>query len=104
VLNPDHLRNQIEGAVVQGLGGALFEAIEFDQGRITNASFGEYRLPRFRDTPVLETVLVDRPDLAPIGAGETPIVAIAPAVAAAIFQATGIRPRSLPMSSSGVNV
>jgi isoquinoline 1-oxidoreductase len=102
VLNPDHLKNQIEGAVVQGLGGALFEEIEFDSGKIRNAAFSAYRVPRFSDTPELETVLVDRKDMAPIGAGETPIIAIAPAVAAAIFQATGTRPRSLPMSASGV--
>jgi isoquinoline 1-oxidoreductase len=104
VLNPDHLQNQIEGAVVQGLGGALFEAIEFGDGKIKNAAFSAYRVPRFADTPQLETVLLDRPDLAPIGAGETPIVGIAPAVAAAIFHATGTRPRSLPMSASGVQV
>jgi len=104
VLNPDHLKNQIEGAVIQGIGGALFEEIEFDKGQIKNAMFSAYRVPRFRDTPQLEPVLVNRPDLAPIGAGETPIIAIAPAVAAAIFQATGIRPRSLPMASSGVKV
>lgn len=104
ILHPDHLRNQIEGAVVQGLGGALFEAIEFSDGVIRNASFSEYRVPRFADLPVLETVLVRRDDLPAVGAGETPIVAIAPALAAAIFQATGIRPRSLPMAASGVPV
>jgi isoquinoline 1-oxidoreductase len=53
---------------------------------------------------VLETVLLDRKDLTPIGAGETPIIAVAPAVANAIFQATGLRARSLPMSASGVKV
>lgn len=104
ILHPDHLRNQIEGAVVQGLGGALFEQIEFAGGVIQNASFSEYRVPRFADTPILETVLVRRDDLPAVGAGETPIVAIAPAVAAAIFQATGIRPRTLPMAASGVPV
>jgi nicotinate dehydrogenase subunit B len=104
VLHPNNLINQIEGCVIQGLGGALFEEIEFERGQIRNARFSDYRVPRFRDTPQLETVLVHRPDLAPIGAGETPIIAIAPAVAAAIFQNTGIRPRSLPMSSSGVKV
>lgn len=104
ILHPDHLRNQIEGAVVQGLGGALFEAVEFADGLIQNASFSEYRVPRFADLPVLETVLVRRDDLPAVGAGETPIVAIAPALAAAIFQATGIHPRSLPMAASGVRV
>jgi isoquinoline 1-oxidoreductase len=104
VLNPDNLKNQIEGAVVQGLGGALFEAIEFEGGEIQNAAFSAYRVPRFADTPQIETVLVNRPDLAPLGAGETPIIAVAPALAGAIFQATGLRARSLPMSASGVKV
>ncbi len=104
ILHPDNLKNQVEGAVLQGLGGALFEAIEFENGKIKNAAFSAYRLPRFSDTPELETVLLNRPDLPPIGAGETPIVCIAPAVAAAIFQATSVRPRSLPMSASGVKV
>jgi isoquinoline 1-oxidoreductase len=104
VLHPEHLKNQIEGAVVQGIGGALFEQIRFDGGRIENASFSEYRVPRFRDTPRLETVLVNRPDLAPLGAGETPIIAIAPAIAAGVFQITGTRARSLPLASSGIKV
>jgi isoquinoline 1-oxidoreductase len=104
VVNPDHLKNQIEGAVVMGLGGALFERIEFDNGKVLNPKFSEYRLPRFRDAPVLETVLVNRKDLPSAGAGETPIVAIAPAVGNAIFQATGARLRSMPMVPDGMKV
>jgi isoquinoline 1-oxidoreductase len=102
VLNPDHLKNQVEGAVVMGLGGALFEAIRFDQGKILNPRFSDYRVPRFADTPALETVLLDRKDLPSAGAGETPIVAVAPAVGNAIFAATGIRLRSLPMVPNGL--
>src|SRR5205823_4933204 len=78
ILNPDHLKNQIEGAVVMGLGGALFEHIDFADGKILNANFADYRLPRFRDAPALETVLINRPDLASEGAGETPIIGLAP--------------------------
>jgi isoquinoline 1-oxidoreductase len=102
VLNPDNLKNQIEGSIIQGLGGALFEAIDFDNGRILNARFSRYRVPRFSDAPALETVLLDRKDLASAGAGETPIVALAPAVGNAIFDATGVRLRSLPMVPSGL--
>src|SRR6185295_8982895 len=102
VRNPDHLKNQIEGAVVMGLGGALFEAIEFDEGKIVNAGFSSYRVPRFSDVPVLETVLVDRKELPSVGAGETPIVGLAPAVGNAIFDASGIRLRSLPMAPNGL--
>jgi isoquinoline 1-oxidoreductase len=104
IVNPDHLKNQVEGAVIMGLGGALFEAIEFDQGKILNASLTDYRVPRFSDIPVLETVLLDRNDLPSVGAGETPIVAVAPAIANAAFQLTGKRLRSLPMAASGLKV
>lgn len=102
VINPDGLKNQVEGAVVMGLGGALFEAIQFENGKIRNAAFSKYRVPRFSDVPNLETVLLDRKDSNSAGAGETPIVAIAPAVANAIFQATGKRSRSMPMAPNGV--
>jgi CO/xanthine dehydrogenase Mo-binding subunit len=97
VVNPDHLKNQIEGALVMGLGGALFEALDFENGRITNASLTDYRVPRFSDTPTFETILIDRKDVPSAGAGECPIVALAPAINAAIFAATGVRLRSMPM-------
>ncbi len=97
IVNPKHLENQVEGSVVMALGGALFEKIEFENGRILNGRLSKYRVPRFSDLPVIETVLVNRKDLPSAGAGETPIVGLAPAVGNAIFQATGIRARSLPM-------
>jgi isoquinoline 1-oxidoreductase len=101
VLNPDHLKNQIEGAALMALGGALFEEVKFKDGRVLNANFAGYRVPRFRDAPVLETVLVNRTDLPAAGAGECPMIALAPAVGNAIFQATGVRLRSLPMVPNG---
>jgi len=104
IINPDHLKNQVEGALIMGLGGALFEEIEYDGGRILNPRFSRYRVPRFRDTPELSVVLLDRKDLPSAGAGETPIIAIAPAVGNAIFQATGVRLTSLPMAPRGVKV
>jgi CO/xanthine dehydrogenase Mo-binding subunit len=97
VVNPGGLRNQIEGAIVQGIGGALFEAIRFENGRIGNAHFSQYRVPRFSDVPQIEVVVLDRRDLPSAGAGESPIVGIAPAVAGAVFAATGVRLRSLPL-------
>jgi len=102
IVNPEHLKNQVEGSVIQGIGGALFEAIEFENGRILNPHVGKYRLPRFSDVPVLETILLDRKDLPSAGAGETPIVGLAPAVGNAIYQATGVRIRALPMVPNGV--
>jgi nicotinate dehydrogenase subunit B len=103
VVNPDHLKMQVEGSVVQGLGGALFEHIDFDNGKILNPHFASYRVPRFRDTPQIEAVLVDRRDLPSAGAGETPIVTVAPAIANAIFAATGERIRSMPLNSTAPN-
>jgi len=102
IVNPEHLKNQVEGAVVMGIGGALFESIEFANGRILNAKLSDYRVPRFSDVPVLETILLDRKDLPSAGAGETPIVALAPAVGNAIFRATGRRIRRLPMAPNGL--
>jgi isoquinoline 1-oxidoreductase len=102
IVNPDGLRNQVVGANIQGLGGALFEAIEFENGRITNPRFSRYRVPRFRDLPEIEAVLLDRKDIAPAGAGETPIMAVAPAIGNAIFDATGQRLNNLPLIPKGL--
>jgi isoquinoline 1-oxidoreductase len=102
IVNPDGLRNQVTGAVIQGLGGALFEAVGFENGRIKNAHFSQYRVPRFRDVPEIEVVLLDRKDIPSAGAGETPIMGIAPAVGNAIFDATGIRLNSMPLAPNGV--
>jgi isoquinoline 1-oxidoreductase len=102
ILNPDNLRNQVEGAIIMGLGGALFESIRFAGGRIVNNRFARYRVPRFADVPAIETVLLDRKDLPSAGAGEAPIVAIAPAIGNAIFAASGVRLRSLPLVPAGL--
>jgi isoquinoline 1-oxidoreductase subunit beta len=97
VLNPDNLRNQIEGAIIMGLGPALREEMKFADGEITNASFRKYRVPRFKDVPTIEVNAINRKDVDPAGAGETPIIAIAPAIGNAVFHATGQRLRSLPL-------
>ena len=102
IVNPDNLRNQIEGSNIQGLGGALFEAIEFENGKILNGRMSQYRVPRFSDVPAIETVLLDRKDLPSAGAGECPMVGLAPAIANAIFDATGVRLRSLPLVPNGL--
>jgi len=102
IVNPDNLRNQIEGANVQGLGGALFEAIQFQNGKILNGKMSRYRVPRFSDLPVIETVLLDRKDLPSAGAGECPMVGLAPAIANAIFDASGVRLRSMPLVPEGL--
>ena len=96
-MNPDGLRNQVEGAIVQGLGGALFEAIKFENGHILNGSMSQYRVPRFKDVPPIEIVLLDRKDLPAAGAGETPIVCVAPAIGAAARAFGTVKP-ALPVT------
>jgi nicotinate dehydrogenase subunit B len=96
IVNPDGLNNQVEGGVVQGLGGALFEAIEFADGRIVNGSMSRYRVPRFGDMPAIDVILLNRPDLPSAGAGETPIVAVAPAIGSAV-RAFGDVAHALPV-------
>jgi nicotinate dehydrogenase subunit B len=102
VVNPNGVRNQTEGAIVQGIGGALFESIQFANGKVLNPHMNDYRVPRFRDMPEIEVVILDRKDLPSVGAGEAPICALAPAVANAIFAATGARIRHLPLAPRGV--
>jgi nicotinate dehydrogenase subunit B len=101
VVSPDGVRNQVEGAVLQGIGGALFEAVRFGNGRIDNPRFSQYRVPRFTDVPELAVVILDRMDLPSAGAGETPIVGVAPAIGNAVFAASGVRLRALPMLPDG---
>jgi isoquinoline 1-oxidoreductase len=84
IVNPDGLHNQVEGSIVQGLGGALFEAVEFGKGQLVNGSMRDYRVPRFKDVPPIDIILLDRPDLPSAGAGETPIVCVAPAIGTAV--------------------
>jgi len=81
----------------EGLCGALWEEIRFDNGRILNAGFDRYRVPRFSDVPELDIILMDRLNLPSAGAGETPMITIAPAIASAVFAATGVRIRSMPI-------
>ncbi|HSI78058.1 MAG TPA: molybdopterin cofactor-binding domain-containing protein [Lunatimonas sp.] len=101
IINPRHLESQVVGCVLQGLGGALFEAVDFKQGELLNASISGYRVPRFADIPNNEVVLLDRKDLPPAGAGEAPIVAVAPAIRNAIFEVTGKKLNHLPMIPGG---
>src|SRR6185437_8714110 len=97
VLNPENLRTQVEGAIVMGLGPALREQMRFDNGKMANPKFERYLVPRFSDVPELDIHLLDRPDLPSVGGGETPIIAIAPAIANALYAATGRRARAMPI-------
>ena len=97
ILNPGSLLSQVQGCIVMALGGALTEELEFKDGKILNPRFSRYRVPRFRDVPRIAVHLVENRDIPPAGGGETPIIAAAPAIANAVFAATGVRLRSMPM-------
>jgi isoquinoline 1-oxidoreductase beta subunit len=97
IQNPANLTSQIQGCIIMGLGGALREEMIFENGRILNAGFTRYLVPRFKDVPRIDVHLVANNDIPSAGGGETPIIAIAPAIANAVFAATGIRIRSMPM-------
>jgi isoquinoline 1-oxidoreductase len=97
VLNPANLLAQVKGCIIMGLGPALGEAMRFEDGKILNASFGRYRVPHFSDVPELDVHLMDRLDLPSAGGGETPLIAIAPAIANAVHAATGAWVRSMPI-------
>lgn len=97
IVNPEGARNQMEGSVVMGLGTALYEAIDFEQGRLLNAGFARYRVPRIVDAPRINTTFTGDPDTPSTGAGEPAIVPIAPAISGAVFDATGERHQELPI-------
>ncbi len=85
-----------------GMGGALSEEIQFADGKILNASFAGYRVPRFKDVPKIDVHLINNTNIPSAGGGETPIIAIAPAIANAVFAATGVRIRSMPIRGAAL--
>ena len=101
IINPSNLMSQVQGAIIMGLGPALREEVRFTNGRIETTSFTKYEVPRFIDVPEIEVHLIDRPDIASAGAGETPLIVVAPAIANAVFHATGKRIRSMPIKLKG---
>jgi len=106
-INPGAVEGQIEGGVVQGIGYALFEEMVWDETRLANPSLMDYKIPGTLDgPPEIHTLLIEQPDeTGPFGAkgiGEPPIVGIAPAIANAVAEATGLRLRRLPMTSERV--
>ena len=98
IINPDGLRNQIEGNVLQSLSRALYEEVTFDQSHITSIDWDSYPILKFSDVPEVEVVLINHPDEPAVGAGEPATITTAPAIANAIFHATGLRMRQIPFT------
>ena len=97
IVNPNNLWAQVAGCIIMGLGPALREEMKFEGGKMLNGSFADCQVPRMADVPELDIELLNRPDIEPIGGGETPIIGIAPAIANALFHAIGVRCRSMPV-------
>jgi CO/xanthine dehydrogenase Mo-binding subunit len=97
VVNPDCVRNQVEGCILQGLSRTLFEEVKFDREGVTSVDWGSYPVLGFTDAPPLEIELVDRPTEPPIGTGEAAGTPVPGALANAVFDATGVRFRTVPL-------
>jgi CO/xanthine dehydrogenase Mo-binding subunit len=102
IINPQGLRHQIQGAVLQGISRTLFEAVKFDRSHVTSLDWQSYPVLTFPDVPDIETVLVDQRDIEPSGAGELATVPVAAALCNAIFDATGVRLRQVPFTPERV--
>jgi CO/xanthine dehydrogenase Mo-binding subunit len=98
IINPDGVKNQIEGNVIQSLSRTLKEEVEFDERRITSVDWQSYPILTFSEVPEIEIVLINRPDQPAMGAGEPSTVTTAAAVANAIFDAIGVRLRQIPFT------
>jgi len=102
IINPDGVKNQIEGNIVQSLSRALKEEVKFDETRIKSVDWDSYPILKFSEVPKIEIVLINRPDQPALGAGEPSTVTTAAAVANAIFDATGVRLRQIPFTPERV--
>ena len=103
ISNPDGLRNQIEGGVLQGTSRALGEEITWDDRKVTSIDWQSYNtLPLGIQVPLIDSCLIDRPGRKATGAGETAITLVAAAIGNAIFDATGARIREVPFTPDRV--
>jgi CO/xanthine dehydrogenase Mo-binding subunit len=102
IINPDGLRNQIEGNIVQTTSRTLLEELQFDRSRVTSVDWATYPILKFPDVPEVAIDLIDRPSEKPWGAGEPAAAVVPAAISNAIFDATGVRLRSVPMTPTKV--
>lgn len=97
-INPDGVINQIEGGAIQATSWVLKERVRFDRTRITSSSWTEYPILRFSEVPEVEVEVISRPEIDPVGAGEAAHGPVTAAIANAVFDALGVRLRSLPIT------
>jgi nicotinate dehydrogenase subunit B len=102
IINPDGVKNQIEGNVIQGVSRALMEEVQFDASGMKNNDWSSYPIITFPDVPDIEIVLINRPEMPALGAGEPSTIPVAAAIANAVFDATGARLREAPFTPERV--
>jgi len=102
VVNSDSLRNQIEGSILQTLSRTIHEEVTFDRSHVTSVDWASYPILTFPEIPAIEVALIDRPTLPPLGAGEASTAPIAAALGNAVFDATGVRFRQVPLTPARV--
>jgi len=102
IINPDGVKNQVEGNVIQAISRTLKEEVAFDRSRVTSVDWMSYPILTFPEVPAIEVALLDRPTLPPIGAGEASTVPVPAALANAVFDATGVRLRAVPFTPDRV--
>ena len=102
VVNPDCVRGQVEGCLLQAISRTLFEAVTYDRSRVTSVDWATYPVVGFTDVPAMEIDLIDRPTEPPIGVGEAAGTPVPGALASAVFDATGVRLRSVPFRRESV--
>jgi CO/xanthine dehydrogenase Mo-binding subunit len=102
VINPDGLRNQIEGGMIQSASWTLKEQVVFNRARVTSTDWHSYPILTIAEAPQLDVVIVNRPNDPPMGAGEASQGPTSAAIANAIFAATGRRMRELPITSEKI--
>ena len=102
IINPDGVRAQVEGCILQTLSRVLMEEVKFDRSHVLSIDWSSYPILRFSDVPNLEIDLVDRPNEPPFGAGEAACAAVGAALANAVYDAAGVRLRTVPFTPERV--
>jgi CO/xanthine dehydrogenase Mo-binding subunit len=102
IINPDGITNQLEGNLIQAASRALKEEITFDRSRVTSVDWASYPILTFPEIPAVDVVLINHPDQPAYGSGEPATLPVAPAIANAIFDATGARVRTIPLTPNRV--
>ena len=102
IINPDGVRAQVEGSILQTLSRVLMEEVKFDRSRVVSVDWASYPILKFSQAPKLDIALVDRPSEPPLGAGEAACTTVGAALANAVFDATGVRLRTIPFTPERV--